>query len=143
MRLSSIGTRETATVAPTATAAEIARQMEERNVGSVLVVKEGRAVGIVTDRDLVLRVLRKGLAPAAVRAEQVMTAPAVCVADEASPEEAATRMKERRVRRLPIVARDGSLVGIVCFDDLVHHLGRTQTQMAEAISTLPRFEASA
>jgi CBS domain-containing protein len=82
-------------------------------------------------------VLRKGLDPAKTSVEQVMSAPVATAAEDDAPHEAATMMREHKVRRLPILARDGKILGILTFDDLVHHLGRTHAEMAEAISTFP------
>ena len=64
---------------------------------------------------------------AGLRAQDVMPRPVVTVAAEATPEEAIALLREARVRRLPIVDGAGSLAGIVCLDDLVHHLGGSQT----------------
>jgi CBS domain-containing protein len=141
--LASIGQRRLVTVPPQASVAEIARRMAERNVGSVVVTERDRPVGIVTDRDLVLRVLRNGLPTADLRAEHVMTKPLISVPAETTAEEAVSRMREARVRRLPIVDAQGLLVGIVCLDDLVHHVGRTQAEMAATVSRLPGLEVGA
>ena len=137
MPLSRIGARNVATVSPSATAIEIARQMEERNVGSVVVVRQSRPVGIVTDRDLVLRVLRKGLNPAIVHAEEIMSKALVTARDDLEAIEAAERMREHRVRRLPVLDGEGALVAIVTLDDLVHHIGRTSNEISEAIESFP------
>ena len=137
MRLSTIGSRAVVSAAPNATAAEIARLMGDRSVGSVLVVQHGHLVGIVTDRDLVLRVMAKGLDPRKVTVEDVMSSPVVCAAEEDGPHEAAASMREHKLRRLPILAKGGEILGILTFDDLVHHLGRTHAEMSEAIATFP------
>jgi CBS domain-containing protein len=115
--------------------------MAERNVGSVVVVKDGRPLGIVTDRDLALRVLGRGRSGRDVRARSIMTTPLLFVRSDASPEEAISLMREARVRRLPIVDEGGLLAGIVCLDDLVQHLGRGHASMSDAIAALPRLES--
>jgi hypothetical protein len=66
-------------VPPSTTVFEVAKTLAERNVGSVLVMNRGHLLGIVTDRDLVLRVLARGLDPLRTTAEAVMSAPVVCV----------------------------------------------------------------
>jgi CBS domain-containing protein len=135
--LARIGSRSVATVPESATVADVARLMEERNVGSVVIVEGGRAVGIVTDRDLVLRVLRRGSDPRGVRAAAVASTPVVTVTDESEPMEAAARMGEKGVRRLPVVGRDGALLGIVTLDDLIHHVGREGGELAEVVASIP------
>jgi CBS domain-containing protein len=136
-RLSSLGSRAPATIDAAALVADVAKIMHEQNVGSVVVTKGGRPAGIVTDRDLVLRVLVPDKPAARTAVGDVMSSPLVTVADHATAIEAATRMRERKVRRLPILAADGGLVGLVTFDDLVHHLGRTGEQLSEVVTTFP------
>jgi CBS domain-containing protein len=137
MLLSTLGSRTVVSAAPNATVVEVGRLMGERNVGSVLVVQRGQLLGIATDRDLVLRVLVKGLDPRTVTVEKVMSSPVVCASEEDGPHEAAAAMRENKVRRLPILAKGGKILGIVTFDDLVHHLGRTHAEMSDAIATFP------
>jgi CBS domain-containing protein len=137
MSLSSIGSRHPVCCAPGATVADVVRRMEEHDVGSVVVVDGPRPVGIVTDRDLVLRVLRVRLDPATVPVSRVMSAPLETVPDDLSPLDAAARMRERRIRRLPIVGPNGDLRGIVTLDDLLHHVGRTTAEMSDVIEAFP------
>jgi CBS domain-containing protein len=137
MHLSTIGTRSVATAGPDATVTDIARTMHDRSVGSVLIVRGNAPVGIVTDRDLVIRVvLRKG-DPDRLKASDVMSSPLTTIAEDDDPLTAATRMRERQVRRLPVVRADGSLVGIICLDDLIHHLSRAHHELSEAIAGFP------
>jgi CBS domain-containing protein len=137
MSLVAIGSRHPVTCTPAASVADVVRMMEESSVGCVIVTREDRPVGIVTDRDLVLRVLRKGRDPTRTRAEQVMSPDPETAPDVLEPIEAATRMREARVRRLPVVDAGGRLIGIVTLDDLFHHVGRTGGEMAEAIASFP------
>jgi CBS domain-containing protein len=137
MSLSSIGSRRAVCCGPNARVSDVVRRMEEHDVGSVVVVEDGRPVGIVTDRDLVLRVLRVRLDPAEVPVTRVMTSPLETVTDDLSPLEAAARMRERRVRRLPVLGADGALLGIVTLDDLLHHVGRTTAEMSDVIGAFP------
>jgi CBS domain-containing protein len=111
--------------------------MEESNVGCVVVVEDRIPVGIVTDRDLVLRVLRVALDPRTVPVERVMTEPVRTASDDLLPIEAASLMREGRIRRLPIVAADGSLAGIVTLDDLLHHVGRTNAELSDVVVVFP------
>jgi CBS domain-containing protein len=111
--------------------------MEDLDVGYVLVCLDGRPAGIVTDRDLVLRVVCRGLDPSRTTAEEVMSAPVVTLAEGSEANDAASLMRERQVRRLPLVDRSGAVVGILTFDDLVHHVSRAEAELAEVISTYP------
>jgi len=137
MTLSLIGTRSVITVSVDDPVRKIARMMRDMCLGSVVVLRDGRAVGIVTDRDLVLRVLAGERATDELRAEDVMSAPLTCVVDTDEPMRAAMRMREAQVRRLPILDVEGRLAGILCLDDLMHHLSETQHEMCEAIAAFP------
>jgi CBS domain-containing protein len=112
--------------------AEVAARMKERHVGAVVVVQDARPIGIVTDRDLVTRVL-------ATRATKdtpigdIMTANPETVRTGDSLDTAVARMRERGVRRLPIVDREGRLAGMVTLDDVLVLLAAEQTALANAV----------
>ncbi|MFV1960146.1 MAG: CBS domain-containing protein [Planctomycetota bacterium] len=137
MTLSLIGTRSVITVSVDHPVRKIARMMRDMSLGSVVVLRDGRAVGIVTDRDLAVRVLAGEKPADGLRAEDVMSSPLTCIADTDEPMQAAMRMREAQVRRLPILDLEGNLAGILCLDDLLHHLSHTQHEMCEAISAFP------
>jgi CBS domain-containing protein len=111
--------------------------MADQNVGSVVVLRDDVPWGIVTDRDLVLRVLRRGLDPVVTRVDAVASNPLVTARDDVEPMEAAVLMREHGIRRLPVVDGAGALVGIVSLDDLVHHVGRETEELSEVVSSFP------
>lgn len=135
MSLCRIGTCGAVQAAPAATVAEVLRLMEAQNVGSVVLVVDDKPAGIVTDRDLALRVLGRGRDPAATLVAEVMTRPVVTAPDWLEPLEAAAKMRDHGIRRLPVVRSEGQLQGIVTLDDLLYHLGRTGGTLSEALST--------
>ena len=92
-----------------------ARIMRDCDTGAVPVVDNGRPVGIVTDRDIVVRAVADGGLDRAVR--EIVTADVVCVTPEMSTHEAADLMSEHQVRRLPVV-ENNRVVGIVSLGDL-------------------------
>ena len=96
---------------------EAATTMRELNVGAVPVVAGGRVQGIVTDRDITVRVIAEGRRPADVRVHEVASADPVTVAPDTDTREAARLMAEHQVRRLPVV-EGGSLVGMISLGDL-------------------------
>ncbi len=110
-----------------------ARTMRDRGVGSLVVVREGQPLGIVTDRDLVLRVLAEGLDPRSVRLADVVTYDPVTVATTDGIETAVARMRAHGVRRLPLVDERGQAVGIVTSDDLLVLLGGEMAALCEGI----------
>jgi CBS domain-containing protein len=143
MSLCKIGSCRAVSASPEASVAEIVRTMEQHNVGSVVIVAGGKPVGIVTDRDLTLRVLGKGKDPAKTAVGAVMTQPVLTAPDWLEPLEAAGMMRDHGVRRLPVVRSEGLLEGMVTLDDLVYHMGRTGGALSETLSSLPIGHRSA
>jgi CBS domain-containing protein len=106
---------------------EVVRRMRERRVGAVVVVDErNRPVGMLTDRDVAIRVVGEERDPAVTRVEDVMThEPCVVTAD--MPIEAALALmggQARSCRRLPVIDLDGRLLGIVAVDDALARIAR-------------------
>jgi CBS domain-containing protein len=123
---------EVSTAPVDATAHDIADRMGDRAVGSVVILDaDGQAVGIVTDRDLVCRVVAPGLDPDVARAGEVMSKPLISAEPQESVERVVARMRTAGVRRVPVL-RDGHLVGLVSLDDLVVQLGRELDDLGEA-----------
>ena len=112
MKVKEIMTAEPATIAPDATLGEVATLMRQEDCGSLPVVENGRLVGIVTDRDIVIRAVAAGKDPRTTRVSVVMSADPVTVKPEDLVQEAERVMGERQIRRVPVV-EDGKLVGIL------------------------------
>jgi CBS domain-containing protein len=93
--------------------------MCKHHVGALIVTDEGSPVGIVSERDVLTRVVLAHRDPEMTSIAMVMTPELLCVGPETDPHEAMAIMTQRRVRHLPIV-QDGHLVGIVSIGDLVH-----------------------
>ncbi|HWB22922.1 MAG TPA: CBS domain-containing protein [Gaiellaceae bacterium] len=109
------------TISPQTAASEAARIMLERDVGSVPVVEDGHLLGIVTDRDLALRVVAAGRDPNTTKVEEIATADLHSAGPDDSLDEAFDRMSIWRIRRLPVVESD-RLVGMLAQADVVHAL---------------------
>ena len=98
---------------------KIANVMAEKALGSVIVTnKTGKPVGIITERDLVQRVLAKNLVPDAITAGSIMTSPLITISPEATVTDAAKQMNSLNIRRLGVVYK-GSLRGIVTSKDVL------------------------
>jgi len=142
VQLREIMTSGVITAAPDSSAAEVAQQMRDRNVGSVVIVDpEGSPAAMVTDRDLALRVLADESDPAGAVGDHV-SRPLVTGHPEMDLEEAAALMVQHRIRRLPVV--DGEeLAGIVTLDDIAVRTGNlevAQRMTQEVIEgALPQF----
>lgn len=116
-RIEDVMTREPETLAPNATCGEAATLMRQEDCGSLPVVEDGRLLGIVTDRDIVVRALAEGKDPKTCSVGEVMTADPVTVSPDLSLDDAAKLMADHQVRRLPVV-KDGKLVGILAMGQL-------------------------
>jgi CBS domain-containing protein len=105
-------------VRPDTTVKEVVATMNKFDIGSIIVVQGERPVGIITERDILRRLVEPCLAPETLTARQVMTSPVQTINENASIEEAARVMAKKRVKRLPVM-NDGKLVGIITFSDIV------------------------
>jgi CBS domain-containing protein len=105
------------TCEPSTTIVEAAKVMAQEDVGPVPIVEGGRIVGIVTDRDLVVRVLAEGRDPSSTTIGEIASADLVTVQPDSDLNEALSLMAQNQVRRLPVVEGD-QLVGIVAQADV-------------------------
>jgi len=97
---------------------KIAEDMDELGVGSVVITKEGKPAGIITERDIALKVLLKDRRASEVKAKEIMAFPLVTIESETSVDEACKLAARKRIKRLPVV-ENGMLVGIVSIRDLL------------------------
>ena len=97
---------------------KIAEDMDELGVGSVVITSEGKPAGIITERDIALKVLLKDRRASEVKAKEIMAFPLVTIEAETSVDEACKFAARKRIKRLPVVDK-GMLVGIVSIRDLL------------------------
>ncbi len=122
MSVGRICVRQVDMATPHETAQEAAPRMLDRKVGTLVVVNEAREpIGIITDRDLSVRVVAQGRDAAETSVEEVMTAGPRCVVGETSIEEALRIMRSGEYRRLPVVS-GRKLIGLVSLDDILDHM---------------------
>ena len=95
-----------------------AKKMGSANVGSLIIVSGDKPTGILTERDLVKKVLAQGIDPRTLKVAEIMSAPVVSIEPDASLREAAALMLRSGVKRLPVIFQ-GKLVGIITDTDLV------------------------
>lgn len=111
-----------------------AERMRQRTVGCLVVVDdEKRPIGMITDRDLALRVVADGLDPFTTPVARVMTAPAKTISEKTPIEMALGLMRSGAFRRTPVVDADGRLVGIVTLDDILMLLADEFRQVGELL----------
>ena len=120
MKVEELMTRDPVTLGPESTCSEAARLMKREDCGSLPVVKDGRLVGIVTDRDIVVRGVAGGKDLAQLAVSEIMTPGPTTVAPDMKAEDASKLMSEKQVRRLPVV-ENGRLVGILAIGQVARH----------------------
>ena len=100
---------------------EAARMMVEKGIGSLIANRDGLPFGIITERDLMEKIVAEGVDPAKITVGEVMTAPLTTIDAAASIVDAARRMMEKQVKRLIVTDRE-KIIGIVSQTDLVQHI---------------------
>jgi CBS domain-containing protein len=138
-KINEVMTQRPRAVTPQTSVREAARLMQEEDVGSLPVVDEGaRLVGIVTDRDVAVRVVGGGLDPEATHVGEVASADVITLTPEHDLDEALGLMARAQVRRLPIVAGENELVGMLAQADIARaSKEKTTGEVIEAISRPP------
>lgn len=122
MKVADLSARPAVTISPDATVAQAATLMSRAGVGCLVVVDRDQLVGIVTDRDLVVRVLGTGVSPD-VRIDSVMSTNVVAIDRHADIRDAISSFHHHAVRRMPVVDGD-QVVGLVSLDDLIVALSK-------------------
>lgn len=138
MSVGQICIRTVITAKPEETAHAAADRMQHYNVGCLVVVTDNQPIGILTDRDLVLRVMARGDDPEVVKITSIMTTKPICVQEQTPLEDAMNLLRGYQIRRLIVVDQAQELVGIFTLDDMLEILGEEQ----QAIAALMRATRS-
>ena len=128
-------THSVVTVHPEETVHEAAKRMAHHGVGTLVVVDGTRPIGMLTDRDLVIRVMAKEPLALHVLVRDVMTPEPVCIPEHMPLAEAVVRMRGHQVRRLVVVNDAQAVVGIVSLDDVLLLLSEEQQAVAGLMRT--------
>src|SRR3954469_19077656 len=102
---------------------EAARKMENEDIGFLPVVENGELVGVITDRDIIVRAVSRGLDPEATTVEETMTLDIVSLPETSDIEDAADLMQQRHVRRLILTDDDDMPVGVVSMEKVALYMG--------------------
>jgi CBS domain-containing protein len=125
---------------PSQSLAEAAEVMKDENVGSVPVVDDGQLVGILTDRDIVIRAVAERRDPQAVKVDEVASRELVTVEPQQDLDEALALMARHQVRRLPVV-EDGQLVGMLAQADVA--LEEKEKKVGEVLEEISKPTSAA
>ena len=146
MAVGEICNREVVIAKKTLSVVDAAQLMRKHHVGDLVVVEEknGRRhpVGIVTDRDIVVEVVAAGVNPDALKVGDIMGPEVATVRESEGLFEALRYMRDKGVRRMPVVDRDDGLVGILTLDDLLGLLAEEMTELAKLVSHERQREAA-
>lgn len=113
-----IMTRRVVTADPDTNVADISRKMLKENVGCIIVVEDNQPIGIITERDIVRKLVSKDLNPTATTIKELMAEPIITVPHDMSLLDVTKKMAQMNIRRFPVV-KNGKMVGIVSETDIV------------------------
>jgi CBS domain-containing protein len=137
MKVSQLMTKNVSVADLETTLEEIATMMRDEDAGAIPVLDEGKVVGIVTDRDIVLRCIAEGRDPVGTTSEDILSADLTTIKPNDDVDRAAHLMAQRQVRRLPVVDESGKLLGMLSLGDIaVKEDGDTES--AEALEGVSR-----
>ena len=146
MAVGEICNREVVVAEKTFSVVAAAQLMRTHHVGDLVVVetRDGRthAVGIVTDRDIVVEVVAAGVDPDALKVGDIMGPEVATVRESEGLFEALRYMRDKGVRRMPVVDHAGALVGILTLDDLLGLLAEEMTELAKLVAHERQREAA-
>ena len=126
MKVSQLMTRDAECTRPDATLQEAAERMKALDVGSLPVCDNDQLVGVLTDRDITIRSISEGHDPRTDRVRSAMTGKVFYCFEDNDVADAAEVMREKQVRRLPVLNHDKRLVGIVSLGDLAVETGNEE-----------------
>jgi len=117
---------------------DVARLMRERHVGAVVVTEGGpvrpQVAGIITDRDIVCARITRAADLSSISAAETMTPHPLVISEQDSVGAAVAHLRARGVRRAPVVAENGALIGVISTDDLLAHLAGEIAALAGIVS---------
>lgn len=127
-----IMTRDVKVVGPDTCVNEVVSAMIKFEIGSIIVVTDDKPVGVISEHDILRRVVEPCLPPETTTARQIMTSPVMTISESASLDDVVKLMAEKRVRKIPVVKKD-KLVGIVTYTDIVSKVLRMVSILGELI----------
>ena len=111
-------TKDVKVIGPDSSVHQVVAAMNRHNIGSIIVVKDDKPEGVISERDILRRVVEPCLSPETITAKQIMTSPVITISESASVNEAIKLMAEKRVRKIPVMKKD-KLVGIITYTDIL------------------------
>ena len=136
LKVIDMAVQKVAVITPEKSIRESARQMRVENVGSLVVVdQDGKPIGMLTDRDITIEGVARGVDVDQTTVRDLMTAPVVTATESEGMVTALARMREFGIRRLPIIDSEGKLVGVVTNSNLIKELSELLDGLVRNISS--------
>ncbi len=120
LKVADVMSRSVIVVDPQAPIRQVAEMMAKKGLSEILIAEDGRLIGIVTERDLVARVLAKGLDPELTVVKDVMSSPVISIRPDASIYEAIRLMRSKAIKRLVVLNHGGKIVGVITQSDIIN-----------------------
>ncbi|MDA4128298.1 MAG: CBS domain-containing protein [Thaumarchaeota archaeon] len=120
------------TIRSEASVLEAASLMLEKNVGCLVVMRQGGAIGMVTERDMLRMLTAVGTDPSKIRVKEIMSVPLIATTMDTSIGDAAKKMIENNIRRLVVLGEEGTFFGLVTMTDIVRWLAR-QEELSDSL----------
>jgi CBS domain-containing protein len=139
IRVGDVMNKGVVTLQQEATVADAAKTLAGNGIGSVIVLHESEPVGIITERDIVVKVVAAGRSPLEVKLKSVMSSPIKAVGPEVTVEECAKIIRDERIKRLPVTDKKGKLIGIISETDIVRVSPALFDIIRERSEISPRF----
>lgn len=133
MSIANFCSKEIIMIPKDASIQETAQRMKENNVGAVVVVENGKPLGVITDRDVVVEVVANGVGLDEVSAKDILAKDVLILKKEQGVHEAIKAMKDKHVRRAPVVDYAGKICGMVSMDDLLVLLAHELQDLAQLV----------
>jgi CBS domain-containing protein len=125
-------TKQARVTEPDSSVKEVVATMNRFNIGSIIVVQDNKPVGMISERDVLRRVVEPCLSPETVVARQIMTHPVITICESASVAEAVKIMAEKRVRKIPVMKKE-KLVGIITYTDILSKVLNMISMLGELV----------
>lgn len=134
MSLAKICKKPIVTISDDASLINAALAMKQNNIGDVIVIKNDKPVGILTDRDIVIKVAANDVAFADIKVSDVMSGQLLLLKAEQEVKEAINAMREKGVRRAPVIDEQNKLIGIATVDDLLILLAGELKELSDIVA---------
>ena len=131
-------TKNPVTVKPNSSVQDVAKIMSEKKIGSIIISGNGELSGILTERDLVRKVLARGKDPKSVKVKEIMSKPVVRINENSDLLDASELMKKKNIRRLVVVDKTKKIVGILSTNDMARVMRRAVEELTTTYYLMSR-----